>query len=691
MRSGLGRNVFVFGAYTAAALFITFPLVNTLSARMFGHPYSDSYEIARHIWWIKHALQTGQPLFAQPLLMYPDGMPSLYFWGNPLQLFPAWLLAFLVPLAAAYNIQLLLTLALNGWAMYRLGRYLTGRDASAFVAGLVFMAYPTMQGHLAAGHIGLLAQWSLPLYALCALRSCESSMDATNWRGIWSRTTVAGALFLALTGLGSTQMPLFTTAPLTIFLLLRARRYQLPLHRMMLILLLGGLLMSIFAVPTLLEALSGIAGGEEGGVVRYSADILAAVSPSFLHPIYGALEYPRHVLGLEPFEGAAYLGLVSGIVVAIALWRVPKARSWLWLGAVAWVMSLGPLLRSGGEVVGLRADGYPTAITLPYAIIADLPIMNIVRTPGRFNFLVAFVVAIMVGYGLAYGLSRIRHRRWVGVAVTFCLSALILFDYQFWWRDGMPELPTVTADIPASIVSMRERDDIRAVFHVPWQHLLAAKDALWLQTGYEQPMIAGHVTRRTPLDPARGWLLQTLDPALLDAVGADVIIVHKLWADDDLVSFARERLGAPSYEDATLIVWDTPASLEDLTMVQVFPAQNVPLSYAELYVFLPQASSVHLQAQIVGNLERVALFVDDVRVTDWVLNDTLFLERSFAIDAGFHTVALVAEPRCLLTVDPTLACPTFEIDSLEFDAEHTSDIAANRLIGTSYAVDPSSP
>jgi hypothetical protein len=658
---------------------------------MFGHPFGDSYEIARHIWWIKHALQTGQPLFAQPLLMYPDGMSSLYFWGNPLQLFPAWLLAFLVPLAAAYNIQLLLTLALNGWAMYLLVRYLTGRDASAFVAGLVFMAYPTMQGHLAAGHIGLLAQWSLPLYVLCALRCCESSMDATRRQGIWSRTTVAGALFLALTALGSTQMPLFTTAPLTLFLLLRARRYQLPLRPMMLTLLLGGLFVSIFAVPTLLETLSGIAGGEEGGVVRYSADMLAAMSPSFLHPIYGALGYPGNVLGLEPFEGAAYLGLVSGILVAIAFWRVPKARSWLWLGAAAWVLSLGPLLRFGGEVVGLRADGYPTSITLPYAIIADLPIMNIVRTPGRFNFLVAFVVAILVGYGFAYGLSRIRHARWPGVAVTFCLSALILFDYQFWWRDGMPELPTVTADIPAPIVSMRERDDIRAVFHVPWQHLLAAKDALWLQTGYERPMIAGHVTRRTPLDPARGWLLQTFDPALLDAVGADVIILHKLWAEEDLVSVARERLGTPSYEDARLIVWDSPAAPEDLAMVQVFPAQDVPLSHAELYIFLPQASSVHLQAQIVGNVERVALFVDNARVMDWVLDDTLFLERSFVIEAGFHTVALIAEPRCLLTVDPTLTCPTFEINSLEFEAQHRSEMAASHQMGTRYAMDLSNP
>ncbi|MCA9909925.1 MAG: hypothetical protein KC519_14810, partial [Anaerolineae bacterium] len=148
------REPALFGFYVAVAVLITYPVITVLSTHFAGHPFGDSYEIARHIWWINHALKTGQPLFYQPLLLYPQGIASAYFWGNPLQLFPAWLLAFFLPLPAAFNIQVILTLVLNGWAMSRLARYLTGSTLAALAAGAIYMAYPTMQGHLAAGHVG---------------------------------------------------------------------------------------------------------------------------------------------------------------------------------------------------------------------------------------------------------------------------------------------------------------------------------------------------------------------------------------------------------------------------------------------------------------------------------------------------------------------------------------------------------
>ncbi|MBE0689567.1 MAG: hypothetical protein IH587_05525, partial [Anaerolineae bacterium] len=151
------RQLALLGFFLIVAVCITYPLITVWSTHFAGHPFSDSYEIARHIWWINHALKTGQPLFFQPLLLFPQGMPSVYFWGNPLQLFPAWLFAFVIPLPAAYNTQILLTLVLNGWAMFALARHLTGSAPAALIAGAVYMAFPTMQGHLAAGHVGLLA------------------------------------------------------------------------------------------------------------------------------------------------------------------------------------------------------------------------------------------------------------------------------------------------------------------------------------------------------------------------------------------------------------------------------------------------------------------------------------------------------------------------------------------------------
>jgi hypothetical protein len=118
-------HVLAFLFYLGVAIFITWPLATVFSTRLIGHPFSDSYEYIHHIWWTQYALQTGQSPFFQPLLAYPDGLPGAMVWSEPLQSFPAWLFAFVMPLPAAYNLQTLLTLALNGWAMYWLMGKLT--------------------------------------------------------------------------------------------------------------------------------------------------------------------------------------------------------------------------------------------------------------------------------------------------------------------------------------------------------------------------------------------------------------------------------------------------------------------------------------------------------------------------------------------------------------------------------------
>jgi hypothetical protein len=419
----------------------------------------------------------------------------------------------------------------------------------------------------------------------------------------------------------------------------------------------------------LLETLGGRGSGEEGGAVRYSADLLAVASPSFLHPVYQPLTYPAQVLGLEPFEGAAYVGIVPAVLVLLAAWRVRGTRIWLLLGAVAWLLSLGPLLRVGGEVVGVRAQGIPTGVTLPYALLTELPFLSIVRTPGRFNFLVAFVVALVAGLGAAYVAERLAGRSRIAWGAAVIVCAIIVLDYQFWWRDGVPAFPLIPAAIPEPITALREREDVRAVFHVPWQQLIAAKDALWLQTGYVQPMIAGHVTRRTPLDPARGWLLQTFDPALLNEAGVDVIILHRAWADADLEAVARARLGQPFYEDSALIAWDAPAVTSSASSVQLVPPLDTPLTDAPVYLFLPHGARVRVRADVVSDALELQMLVQSGTAAAWMPSPTLRLDAVLQLEAGFHTIQFVTAPLCVRSLDPTLVCRTFEFEMFNLDVE----------------------
>jgi hypothetical protein len=71
---------------------------------------------------------------------------------------------------------------------YWLGMELSGRYIpAALLGGLVFTAFPNMQGHLAAGHIDVLAMYGLPLFALCAWRVLrrDAGWSTVGWGGVW--------------------------------------------------------------------------------------------------------------------------------------------------------------------------------------------------------------------------------------------------------------------------------------------------------------------------------------------------------------------------------------------------------------------------------------------------------------------------------------------------------------------------
>lgn len=300
----LRAHLLVLAFYLAVALVITYPLVAQFSTAFAGFIYGDAYEMAHHIWWFKQALQTGQNPFYQSLLAYPNGIAGVTVWANPLQSFPAWFFAFVLPLPAALNLQILLTLALNGWAAFFLAHYLTRAAvksaAPAVLAGVVFMLYPTMQGHLGVAHATQIVQWGVPLYVYALFRVRE-------------RPTL-GSLLLAVfcffvAALGHTLQVIYVLMPITLVyvLALALRREWLALSRTLVAVFLGMVLLGLFLLPVLRDTLATSAYTGESNAVRYSADLLSLVTPSFRHPLFGRLDYTHRVLGVNIDEGAAYV------------------------------------------------------------------------------------------------------------------------------------------------------------------------------------------------------------------------------------------------------------------------------------------------------------------------------------------------------------------------------------------------
>lgn len=672
--------------YLGVAIYVTWPLATGFSTRLLGHPFSDSYEYIHHIWWLKHALQTGQPLFFQPLLAFPDGLPGAWVWSAPLQSFPAWLFAFVMPLPTAYNLQALLTLALNGWALYWLVWKLAGQRGAALLAGVVFMAYPAMQGQMAAGHVGLLVLWPVPLYFYVLLRIRETG----DWRWIGS-----GVLLFVSSMAGNMLLLLFVVFPLTglLALSLLVERNWRWLGRVIRVAILGGAASLVFILPTVFES---FAAPRESGEIFYSADMLTIVTPSFQHPVFGGLEYTHRILGEDPFEKPGYVGILAALLSAIAVWRRREARWWLLVAGVAWVFSLGPLLKVLGEPVAMATDGYESYVPLPWAMVHDLPFVNILRTPARFNLLIGLAVAMMVGYGAAtlllphplsfssqvekeskpvsHGLFKSPlHRmgrgfrgeviRWLLLIFSI---ALILWEYQLFWT-GMPTIPGI---VPEPIAALSQRDDVRAVFDMPWEHLLTDKDAMFLQTGHQRPLVAGHVTRRTPVAPARLSLLQaTLDPALLDAAGVDIIILHKDWDDEEgaLEAFARERLGEPFYEDEHIAAWEAPENDDTPRSATLVMSEEAISDEASSYFYAPQPGWVMLTGQLEANGRSVELFLDEQLAHQWVVDGTTDVRVPLFVDAGYHTVTLALQPACPEHYNDALRCRALSLNNFALD------------------------
>jgi hypothetical protein len=514
----------------------------------------------------------------------------------------------------------------------------------------------------------LLVQYPVPLYALALLRLS---------RGGVGRIGIAAAAFV-VTGWGHTLQIIYVTAPLTLVIVGAAlwRRAWATAARQVIAAGIGAAGLAVYLLPTFSAAFGS--AYDDGGVVRYSADLLAFASPSFRHPLWGALlDYPARVLGVNLDEGAAYVGMIAGGLALIGVIRRREARMWLGLALLAYVLSLGGLLKVFDTPVQFTTDGYISYVALPWGILAELPGLSLLRAPGRFNFGLALALAVMVGYGVDSLLNaRAQGRKDTPLRVFaslrwVVLAGLIAFDYQTFFP-----LPTTPAAIPPAIAALETRADIRAVFGIPWDNLIAAKTDLYLHTAHRRPLLAGQVTRRTPVDPAMLTILQeTLDPALLDAAGVDLIILHKEHDDGTLYARARDRLGAPTYEDEALALFEPPDPDAPPAFTFVLPNPFTVTARSEVYLYAAEPGWALVEADARADNRRTRLLLDADTVHGQIVSESDRLRLPIPLDAGYTTLSIALSPACPAVIpSAALACRDLRLTNaaLTFTADETA-------------------
>ena len=395
--------------------------------------------------------------------------------------------------------------------------------AAAFVAGAVYAFSASRMMYVALGHYNFVTiQW-FPFYTLFLLKTVRQHHF---------KNAVMAGLFAALC--------LYAELTFSVFLLLMTiiivagewlsqRKTNQPANQLanyptiqlptqLLHLLLIALTAFVLTAPLILAVLPNFLdpayaepGWGEG--LKLSADLVGLVTLTPLHPLAGLdwiTELRAVIEGTSRFSDANTLFLGYAILALAAIGFVAYrkvAGVWLWSAIIFAILSLGPLLTINGQN-RFDLDGIEVTFPLPFAVLHYIPILSANRVPNRFGIPLTLTLAVLVGYGVAWLLSKIakrpmangerqsglsRYAFYLGVAA---LLALLLFD-QF-----SAPLPHTDARIPAVYTQIGAEPEPFTLMQLPlgWRNsygtLGAERTRLqYFQAAHQRPMLGGNTSR----------------------------------------------------------------------------------------------------------------------------------------------------------------------------------------------------
>ncbi|MAT97008.1 MAG: hypothetical protein CL608_07690 [Anaerolineaceae bacterium] len=548
--------------YLFLAALMTWPVAANLSSMIAG----EGVDIYSHLWtfhWVRDALLSGQSPYFTTQIFYPTGV-SLANHNI------AWLQILLwIPLQAvlgsiaAYNMLFLVVLAANGAAMYLLAREILGNRAVAFVSGLIFAFWPYVLTQNEHPNF-LFVAW-VPLALLFSRRTVQKQR--------FQPALLAG-ICLALTGWVRWQLLVIAAIPVTIYglALLWPQSWTDRQKSVHWLLLAGGVtavLLLPIAIPVATYQLRRD-NPEDLYLDEHAqkqTDLLAYVTPSPLHPLWDstltAVFGPFHDnFDIQNQQRRPFLGysvLLLALVGAVAAY--PHSRTWSFMAVVLVLLALGPILRINGVL-------YPE-VPMPYRLLADNPLLRLLRLTDRINILLGLPISLLAGFGCRAILQKVK-RPSRQTALVGVISVLVLAEYA-----AFP-YPVSSTAVPAWLAELEQQPDDFALLHLPNHEHEFNKFYMYYQTVHGQPLVNGKVAR-IPREALASWeevpLLAELQSeaavqikrqdigrqlSLLHEADVRYIVLHKALAAPGQMAAWRDWLTmTPIHEDEQLVVYTT--------------------------------------------------------------------------------------------------------------------------------------
>ncbi len=415
LKSWFLRDWWVLLIFFMAAGLAMFPVLGDFNARLVG-PLGDNVQYVYLTGRVAQALRSGESIFSDPQLNYPDGLLLAATDVPFLSMVVAAPWTTLFGPVSGYNLIILFSHILSGYFVYLWIRRLTKSRLAGLVAGLSFLLAPFRIAH-SYGHLQLVSTQFLPLF----FWSLDNLLQAPTpgRRGlVWLALATfavgfSSQYYLAIALLSGGVYTILTTPRL---------RYLFTQGWKIILSVAAGALLS--AYPYIQVSLNqGIYNPYEAESIRlWSNSILDFIMPPYTHALWGEWMtrlYPR----VDWVEHSAYLGIVALVLAAAALIiknhpNRRKAFTWLGVALFALVMALGTDIWIQNNP--LQAE-HP--FWLPAAYLGRIPGLGLIRVWARFSIIVSLFVSLLAGVGVAVLQERYR---WSRLVFLLILGLLVI-------------------------------------------------------------------------------------------------------------------------------------------------------------------------------------------------------------------------------------------------------------------------
>lgn len=529
------------GIFSVVTVLMFLSVIPDIGHRLIGPP-EDNMQFYWNLWWFNDVVVAGHgSLTFTNQIYYPEGSAALYHSWSFYNLFLSYPLQLLLPPAAVYNVLVMLIFPVAGLGAFKLAKYFTRNSLVSILAGYIFAFNPLIVAH-SQQHLNIASALFTPYFVLYFIRCVREKSR---------KTLLLACVFFLLNALCDWNhliFALFFMAGGYLYLILKTGRLFIRDYIVRSVAVVGctAITLSPWLAPMIM---AGLRNPDTAGLGHnyFVADLIGLFTPSVHHCIASTpfIKSVNETYTGNACESAAYLGLGSVLVVALAFRRLINSSPRLLLGGLfVLIMAMGAHPHIVGNTV---------PVILPFRVLQFVPFLSSVRAPARLLIYVHLFLSVMVA--LAMQILYYEHRwKWRHTLLPVAASLLIFFDL-------FPvRLQSTEVSAPPCYAKLPKSDEEFGVLDLPSGYV-EVDTYMMYQTIHRLPIVQGWVSRKIGTSLIDHLEFVDLERQKLQLSEAKVryIVVHKRF-------LPRRRVDPDRYKDHYPVLYDDPQT----TVFQVY-------------------------------------------------------------------------------------------------------------------------